>query len=155
MLEFNFLEIVKLNLSPTEPNYEFDRLFTQYMSELNQEVKHSVSLALAQTPFMQPFLLIQNTEAKGFAILQEQFSTYQMSRFINLHDFYICTSVRGQGLARRFLVQLNELYQAEGYLKMTLEVNGKNEKAKALYESLGFELEVVKAPDLLRMQKYY
>jgi GNAT superfamily N-acetyltransferase len=53
---------------------------------------------------------------------------------------YVAPDVRGQGLARRILAELEERAQAAGRIRMVLETGIAQPEAIALYESSGYRL---------------
>ncbi|MVW79575.1 GNAT family N-acetyltransferase [Bordetella sp. 02P26C-1] len=94
---------------------------------------------LAKRPTAGALIALQNGEPAGLAIYFEGFSTFACRPLLNLHDFMVATRFRGMGIAQALLSKLDEVAQARGCCKITLEVLQGNEPAKALYRKAGFE----------------
>ena len=66
----------------------------------------------------------------------------QAKALLNVHDLTVLSSYRRQGVGRALLQAVIAAAEAEGCGKVTLEM-GSNAKARALYESMGFDLSLV------------
>ena len=53
-------------------------------------------------------------------------------------EFYIATTERGKGIGRRVLKEIAALLRARGVVAVHLEVDGRNERARAAYAQAGF-----------------
>ena len=67
----------------------------------------------------------------------------QAKPLLNVHDLAVLPAYRRQGVGRAMLLAVISAAQAEGCGKVTLELVAANAKARALYESLGFDLALV------------
>ena len=67
----------------------------------------------------------------------------QAKSVLNVHDLAVLPSYRRQGVGRALLQAVIAAAEAEGCGKVTLEMVGSNAKARALYESMGFDLSLV------------
>lgn len=74
----------------------------------------------------------------GLAICIEGFSTFACQPLLNIHDFAVESTFRGQGIARKLLDQVEQLARQRGCCKITLEVLTGNQAARALYADVGF-----------------
>ena len=77
-------------------------------------------------------------EAVGMAICFEGFSTFSAKPIVNIHDLYVREEYRRQGVAKALFAAVEEQAKAIGACRVTLEVRQDNEKAQALYRSLGY-----------------
>lgn len=68
----------------------------------------------------------------------EGFSTFAAAPLLNIHDFIVLSSARGQGIAQRFLHDIEAFARTRGYCKLTLEVLASNHAAQRAYTKFGF-----------------
>lgn len=95
------------------------------------------------------FACVEN-QAIGFCTCFELFSTFQIRRFVNIHDVFVLPEYRGGGVGRAMVDHVNRIAAEKKCCKVTLEVRRDNEVAQGLYRSLGFgECE----PDMLFWSK--
>lgn len=66
------------------------------------------------------------------------FSTFAAKPLVNIHDMVVLPGHRGRGIARAMFAEIESIAAAAGACKVTLEVLSGNERAKALYASLGY-----------------
>lgn len=71
-------------------------------------------------------------------------STAEGGKAAWLEDVVVRPDRRGRGLARRLLEHVVAKARAEGVLRITLLADADNERAHALYESLGFRFSVMR-----------
>lgn len=79
-----------------------------------------------------------NSEPVGIAICFRGFSTFAAKPLINLHDFYVDASVRGQGVGGRLLRAIEDEGVQTACCKLTLEVQENNTRARQVYDRFGF-----------------
>lgn len=79
-----------------------------------------------------------SAEPVGIVISFRGFSTFAAKPLINLHDVYVDSSVRGQGVGVRLLRAVEEEGLETGCCKLTLEVQEHNTQARRVYEQYGF-----------------
>ena len=84
------------------------------------------------------FILVDQQIA-GFATCFINFSTFKAKSFINIHDFFIDSEYRGNGLGKNLLNQIELIARERKYCKITLEVREDNQIAQNLYTELGFK----------------
>ncbi|MEJ2481201.1 MAG: GNAT family N-acetyltransferase [Acidihalobacter sp.] len=84
-------------------------------------------------------LAFDGEEPAGLAHGFEGFSTFMARPLLNIHDVFVASAHRGQGLAPRMLARLEELARERGCGKLTLEVLESNTPAQAAYRKFGFE----------------
>jgi ribosomal protein S18 acetylase RimI-like enzyme len=93
--------------------------------------------------------------AKKLATNSERFEYWKSSELIGILCFYINTekklifitnisideNYRGNGLAKKLILELIDRYQKDLKYAITLNVGGNNLKALSLYKKMGFSLE--------------
>ena len=77
----------------------------------------------------------------GFVQMYPTFSSLRMARALILNDLYVANAYRRQGVARRLMEAARAFAQVSGATSLSLETAMDNARARALYESLGYELE--------------
>ena len=68
----------------------------------------------------------------------EGFSTFACRPLVNVHDVAVLPSHRGQRIAQKMLVLVDQIARERGACKLTLEVLSGNASAIKLYERVGF-----------------
>ena len=83
-------------------------------------------------------LAFRRDQPVGIAVCFRGFSTFAAKPLMNIHDFYIVPEMRGQGLGRRLLENVEQEARAAGCCQLTLEVQENNRRARQIYASFGF-----------------
>lgn len=78
-------------------------------------------------------------QAVGLCICFDAFSTFASRPILNIHDVYVDTNYRGQGIAGQMLKLAEKIARDKGCCKITLEVLEKNNAAKSAYRNTGFQ----------------
>ena len=87
------------------------------------------------------FALDDAAVALGFTQLYPSFSSVRMRPLWILNDLFVVPEARGRGVGRRLMEAARERAQAAGMVALALATEKNNTTAKALYESLGYELD--------------
>jgi ribosomal protein S18 acetylase RimI-like enzyme len=66
-------------------------------------------------------------------------SLVQLAHKASIWGVFVRPEFRKEGIARRLLAHIREHAEAAGVLQIHLSVNAENQRAKRLYESLGFQ----------------
>lgn len=74
----------------------------------------------------------------GAAVCFLGFSTFAARPLLNIHDLTVHPDARGRGVGRALITAAAAAIRRRGGVRVTLEVNDANPRARALYESLGF-----------------
>jgi ribosomal protein S18 acetylase RimI-like enzyme len=74
----------------------------------------------------------------GVAICMLGFSSFRGARLLNIHDIAVVPAGRGQGVGAALLTFLEADAQSLGCCKITMEVRSDNERAKKLYQRIGY-----------------
>ena len=94
---------------------------------------------LASHPSALVLFMLCDESVAGFATCFVNFSTFNVKSYLNIHDFFVLPSFRGQGHGRKLMEQLVVLSQERKYCKITLEVREDNAVAQALYKGFGYD----------------
>ena len=103
---------------------------TAYLEATFEEITHA-------SPYAEGFLLEQDGEAVGYALLSKGFSQEAGGAVVWVEELYIRETCRGQGLGSAFFRYLDE-YLPPAVKRMRLEVEPDNARAAALYARHGF-----------------
>lgn len=93
---------------------------------------------LLRRPAAHVVLAFSGPDPVGLAILMEGFSTFACKPLLNIHDVVVRRDFRGRGIARQLLLRAEEIANALGCCKLTLEVLEGNQAAQAVYRACGF-----------------
>jgi len=105
---------------------------------LSDFAKSHLASALASRPQAFSVLAFDGTQAVGLINCIEGFSTFACRPLVNVHDVVVLASHRGRRIGELMLALVEELAQARGACKLTLEVLDGNRSALALYQRCGF-----------------
>ena len=94
--------------------------------------------ALRAHPTTIVFLAYANVAPVGIATCFLGFSTFAARPLINVHDLAVLPTHRGRGIGRLLLAAIEEKARRSGCVKVTLEVQENNVRARGVYESIGF-----------------
>jgi len=106
--------------------------------DLSEATQRELVQGLNAHPTTLIFMAFDEDEAVGIATCFVGFSTFAARRLVNIHDLYVATSYRRNGLGRRLLETVEAKARELGCCKLTLEVQEKNLIASHLYGSFGF-----------------
>ena len=111
---------------------------------LSAEVLERNVAALATWPTAVVFLAFTGGgDVAGLATCFRGWGTFQAKPLLNVHDLAVLPAFRRRGVGRALLQHVIVHAQLDGCGKVTLEMVAANAKARALYESLGFDLSLV------------
>ena len=105
---------------------------------LSGDVRERLVPALAAQPGAFSILAYIGDEPVGLANCFTGFSTFAARPLVNIHDLYVDPRFRGSGIGRALFARIEEIARDLGACKVTLEVLSGNDRAKALYASLGY-----------------
>ncbi|MBF0447226.1 MAG: GNAT family N-acetyltransferase [Magnetococcales bacterium] len=105
---------------------------------LDPVVRETVVTKLARIPHAFSILAYVNDKAIGLANCFDSFSTFAARPIINIHDFMVTESHRGEGVSQKMLKKIEAIAKKKGCCKVTLELLSNNEAAKAAYKKFGF-----------------
>lgn len=105
---------------------------------LSDDTRKRLVPALAAHPGAFSILAWIEDEPVALANCFTGFSTFAARPLVNIHDAYVDPRFRGTGLGRALFAEIEAVARARGACKITLEVLSGNDRAKALYASLGY-----------------
>ncbi|MBT2304370.1 GNAT family N-acetyltransferase [Variovorax paradoxus] len=105
---------------------------------LAPEVLAELPEALAARPQAFSVLACDGDLPIGLVNCIEGFSTFACKPLVNVHDVVVLASHRGQRVAQRMLMRVEEEALARGACKLTLEVLSGNRSALRAYKREGF-----------------
>lgn len=82
-----------------------------------------------------------NGRAVGFVQMYPVFSSLRMARALILNDLYVSEEYRRGGVARKLMDAARVFAEMAGAVSLSLETATDNAKARALYGSLGYQLD--------------
>lgn len=105
---------------------------------LSEFSRTNLVASLRQRPGVHVLIAFADDTPVGLAIGIEGFSTFACQPLLNIHDFAVLASHRGQGIAGELMAAIEAHAQRLGCCKITLEVLEGNRPARQLYVSRGF-----------------
>lgn len=105
---------------------------------LSDYARSHLVAALARHPMAFGVLAFDGDTPVGLANCFEGFSTFACKPLVNIHDFMVVPSYRGQKIGYRMLQHIEQVAHVRGCCKLTLEVLENNEAARQLYRKFGF-----------------
>ena len=121
-------------LKMTDAFYHSDAVLHPVSMEIQTRVFEE---AIRADTYLEAFVFPVGETLAGYAIINKSFSTEVGGRIIWIEDIYVRPEFRGQGLGAAFFAFLEERF-GEDLCRLRLEVDFDNDRAKALYERLGF-----------------
>ncbi len=106
---------------------------------LPADVRERLIPALRSHPTTLVLLAFAGDEPAGIAVCFFGLSTFKARPLLNIHDLAVVPKYRGMGVGRALLHAAEEHARREGCCKLTLEVQDDNSRARALYQTFGFE----------------
>ena len=105
---------------------------------LDSKVKGNLIDGLRKHPTTIIFMAYDGENPVGIAVCFVGFSTFYAKPLINIHDFAVLGSHRGQGVAQLLLDAVEQKALEMGCCKLTLEVLENNHRAMKVYHAAGF-----------------
>lgn len=140
------VDIRRVDMSDPEMQLVIVELIDLYAREpmgggtpLPAESKKVLGERISQFPGHEVFLATESGKPLGAAVCFTGFSTFQAKPLINIHDLTVIPEARGKGVGAALLKAVETRAREMGYAKLTLEVLDVNERARGLYQKMGFE----------------
>ena len=105
---------------------------------LSEEAKANMCRGLAAQANMTVLLASLSGRKVGAAVCIWAFSTFAGKLMFNIHDLAVLPELRGQGVGRALMSDVERRARDADCCKVSLEVFDSNEGAKRLYVSQGF-----------------
>ena len=106
---------------------------------LDEDVRARLLDGLREHPTTIALLAYRGESPVGIALCFRGYSSFKAKPLINIHDFAIHESARGQGVGRQLMEAVFDLARQLDCCRVTLEVAVANEPAKQLYQKCSFE----------------
>lgn len=139
------VEIVEADLDRADHQRTVVELIDAYSRDpmgdgkpLADGVRQALIPGLRNHPTTLIFLAYADEQAVGIAVCFLGFSTFAAKPLINIHDLAVLPGLRGQGIGRQLLDEVERKARALGCCKLTLEVLEYNHRARRTYEAAGF-----------------
>src|SRR6185295_11111428 len=94
--------------------------------------------ALREQPNALVLLAYKDARVVGIATCFLGFSTFAARPLLNVHDLAVLPDCRGRGVGRALLGAVDDAARERGCVKVTLEVQENNRRARRIYEAAGF-----------------
>lgn len=108
-------------------------------ADLKANVQAGLASAMSGHPTTVVLIAFDGHKPVGIANCFLGFSTFAAKPLLNVHDLAVHPAYRGRGIGRKLLESAEDQAKRLGCCKLTLEVLEKNEPAKRLYSSFGFD----------------
>jgi ribosomal protein S18 acetylase RimI-like enzyme len=123
-------------------SYAFDAVGGS--ESLSPSVRRQLIPALRELTTTLVLLAFIDGTPVGIAVCFFGLSTFRARPLLNIHDLAVLPEHRGRGVGRALLRAAEEHARRKACCKRTLEVQEDNPRARALYDSFGFEDVVVR-----------
>ena len=139
------LQLVKVDYQNEQDTKALINLLQMYAQDpmggnkaIDQSIIDSLPKALQARSFMHSFLVYSNQTPIAFANCIESFSTFSAKGVLNIHDFAVMPTFRGQNISQFLLSGIQNFATKIGCSKLTLEVLEGNKSAVRAYQKAGF-----------------
>lgn len=104
----------------------------------DEHIRRTFQALTAGTPFAACYIFESEGRTAGYALLALTWSQEAGGETVWVEEIYVLPQFRSQGLGRKFLEALPSLYP--NAVRFRLEVEDRNQRAKALYRRMGYEM---------------
>ena len=139
------MHIIEANLNRIEDQRDVLAMTSMYALDvmgndapLPAEVLERLIPSLQHHPATIIFLAYDKDQSVGIATCFLGFSTFGPKTLINIHDLAVSPNHRGRGISRALLDAVETKARDLGCVKVTLEVQENNERARTVYSAAGF-----------------
>jgi GNAT superfamily N-acetyltransferase len=105
---------------------------------LPPDVLGRMAAGLAALPTTRVLIAYEGDEPVGIATCFVGFSTFRARPLLNIHDLFVRADRRGRGIGKALLGAAAARAAGLGCCRLTLEVSERNERARRVYEGVGF-----------------
>ncbi|MFO0819053.1 MAG: GNAT family N-acetyltransferase [Pirellulales bacterium] len=148
----NHVAIVKADLDQTQHQLAILSLMDAYSVDpmgddqpLSDFARQNLIAGLRAHPTSLVFLALHGDQPVGIATCFRGFSTFAAKPLINISDFFVEPTLRGQGIGRMLLDAVLAEAKQTHCCKLTLEVQQNNSRARSIYGQFGFQQAVYAA----------
>ena len=104
------------------------------LEALHGRIEHAAILVAELSP---------GGERAGYVLATTKHDYFTRAAHAHVEVIAVTPEAEGRGVARALMDAIEEWARRRGYSHVTLNVFGRNARAKALYDSLGYEVETV------------
>jgi len=104
------------------------------LEALHGRIEHAAILVAELSP---------GGERAGYVLATTKHDYFTRAAHAHVEVIAVTPEAEGRGVARALMDAIEEWARRRGYRHVTLNVFGRNARAKALYDSLGYEVETV------------
>jgi ribosomal protein S18 acetylase RimI-like enzyme len=119
-----------------------------------EQVKRNLVPGLRANPSCRVLLAYRGEKPIGFSICFIGFSTFNARPLVNIHDMFVDSSARGEGIGRMLLEGIETLAKEMDCCRISLEVREDNHRARGLYRKFGFDVARL-GPDRVTMEFWW
>lgn len=137
------ITIEQVDLQRDESLDEAANLVAAFADELDASLDWSTKAALPDLFRRRKahlFLARREGEAVGVMVCQKVIVTFRGSEALNIHDLFVVESARRSGVGKLLMKHAAAFARSLGCVRVTLEVDSLNTKARDFYRVMGFEL---------------
>jgi GNAT superfamily N-acetyltransferase len=152
------IKIIDADLSSADHQHAIIAMLDAYMRDpmeggtpMPESTRRDVIPGLRAHPACYIFLAYRNEIPIGLSICFLGFSTFKARPLINIHDIFVDASMRGEGIGRMLLEQIETKARELNCCRLTLEVREDNQPARHLYRKAGFDRALV-GPNKIPME---
>lgn len=103
------------------------------------QMEHTFESAVEGSPYVMGFILEENGQSAGYGLIYPFYSNEAGGLCLMLEEIYVKPSFRGLGLGTQYLESIASAVSPE-VVGLKLEICPTNNRARKLYESMGFSL---------------
>ena len=152
------IKIVDTDLSREDHQNATVTMLDAYMRDpmggnisMPESTRRNLISGLRAHPARYIFLAYSNETPVGLAICFLGFSSFAARPLINIHDLFVDSSARGNGVGHKLLERIETKARELNCVRITLEVREDNQPARTLYRKVGFD-RVVAGPNQVPME---
>jgi len=119
---------------------------------MDRAVTASIDAGLASPEPDQTVLVAESAEGEGLGFVHLHAATdfHTGERHGHVSDIVVAPAAEGRGVGAALMAAAEDWGRAHGFRLLSLHVFGANQRARALYERLGYRLDIVKMIKTLR-----
>lgn len=137
---------IEIRSATEESIHEIAILFNEYrvFYKKDSDLQSAKQFLLERFKNNESFIFSASYENKivGFTQIYPTFSSLQMKKIYILNDLYVNEEYRSLGIGSSLITHVKDVAQKNNINTIILETASDNIKAKALYESLGFNRDI-------------
>ncbi|MCP1110179.1 GNAT superfamily N-acetyltransferase [Lachnospiraceae bacterium PM6-15] len=132
------------SVEPKDKDVYLDLVRAFYQSEAvlhsipDEYIENTWNELMSSSDYVKAYILESDNQVAGYALLSFTFSQEVGGKVAWLEELFMLPEFRGQGLGKEFFAFMEANVESK-VSRIRLEVEPDNNRAKRLYESLGYE----------------